>query len=361
MACTKIEKVSMQNSTVSPLVHHDGLGWKVRRGNLKDQQASSYDLASAAISENRWNDASELARYTVYEATEPQELYSTWIPRIRNFTLRHGIASDVVESEEEKLIETLRWEDGSPYDPEFGWQRVTGSIDACVEACNRKDTSAAAKALEESRLHWLASHDRLCDWVQGMIAIAANQIGQQCVGDLWQELMSPMYKSYDKYDVDVTPWAESAEKLLLITAEALRGHLSGPGRAGSIEYVEELDRKGFRFTPCGSGGRNFTDKAERTYPVTDSEYTWAWNTKGVCLYCAHCCALSELNPVEKFGYPARVVEPPYRNETGERTHCTWWVYNDPTLIPDEVYTRTGNTKPEAIGGKATKQRKKAAT
>ena len=74
--------------------------------------------------------------------------------------------------------------------------------------------------------------------------------------------------------------------------------------------------------------------------------------KGVCLYRAHCCALSEINPIRRFGYPARVVEPPFANENGKRAHCTWWIYRDPSLVPDEVYRRTGNVKPAAIGSAA---------
>ena len=81
--------------------------------------------------------------------------------------------------------------------------------------------------------------------------------------------------------------------------------------------------------------------------MTGQAYSWAWNIKGVCLYCAHCCALSERNPIKRLGHPARVVEPPYRNEEGSRDFCTWWVYDDPGAIPDEVYRRTGNAKPKA--------------
>lgn len=345
----------MSTAHTPPFRYHPKLGYDVRSGSLKDQEASSYDLCIAAIQEQRWDDAAAHGAYTVYEATEPHELYRDWIPMVRTFIVENGGNESELKNAETKLLMQLRWPDGSAFDPEIGWNRVTDHISQCIEACKQHDAQAAASALENARAAWLETHDRKCDWLQGLIDIAAEQLGQQCVGRLWRELMAPMFESYDKYDIDTTEWPESADRLLFVTAEALRGHLSGPGRRGSIKFVEEPGRKGYRFTPCGSGGRNFDDDAIRTFGRTDDAYQWAWNMKGVCLYCAHCCALSHINPIERFGYPARVVEPPYKNETGERDHCTWWIYDDPHTVPDAVYRQTGHEKPAEIGGAATRR------
>lgn len=347
----------MSSTRIPAFRFHKGLGYRVRGGALKDQQYSTYDLCEAAIRNGRWDDAIDLAEYTIHEATEPQELYRDWIPLVRAYILRHGIDEETVSREEATLLDGFSSPNGTAFDAEAGWRKTSFLVEEAVAACSREDAARALKALEGSRLSWLETHDRHCDWLQGMIEIAARHLGQSSVGEIWRELMQPMFATYDKYDVDKNPWSESADKLLYVTAEALRGHLSGPERRGSIEYVEEPGRKGFRFTPCGSGGRNFDGTALGNFSRTTEEHDWAWSTKGVCLYCAHCCALSELNPIESFGYPARVVEPPYQNEEGQRNYCTWWIFDDPRDIPDELYRRTGHSKPAAIGSKATRRLK----
>ena len=103
-----------------------------------------------------------------------------------------------------------------------------------------------------------------------------------------------------------------------------------------------------------SGEQATSISTSDVFPLTQKEHDWAWDMKDICLYCAHCCALSERYPISRFGYLARVVEPPFRNESGPR--CTWWVYDDPRDVPAEVYRRTGNAKPGEIGDAATARR-----
>ena len=95
--------------------------------------------------------------------------------------------------------------------------------------------------------------------------------------------MAPMYEAYDRYGSDINPWPQSIRRLVLVAAESLKGHLSGPGRMGDIEIHEEETRWVLRFDPCGSGAR---DDAEGMMPrmappykfaVTEQEHDWAWN------------------------------------------------------------------------------------
>lgn len=341
----------------SPLAFHDFLGQPVRRGNWRDHCTSTYDLCSEAIRDGLWEDARILARHTIDEAREPVALYTDWIPAIRDYLSEKGVPAAAVAADEELVLATIRRRNTVAFDPQEGWSRVCALVDETDRLCQAHRSADALTALETSRTVWLDTHDRLCDWLQGMIAIAARRIGEDCIGDLWDRLMTPMFDSYERFDVDRTPWEISSESLLQVTAEALRGHLSGTDRRGTLEFVEDDDRIGFRFRPCGSGGRNYTGGTFDTYPRTTEHHDWAWNLKGVCLYCAHCCALSERNPIQRFGYPARVVEPPFEDGDESRAYCTWWVYRDPRRIPEEVYRRTGNRKPVEIGGAATRAAK----
>ena len=341
-------------SDESPLVLHEWMSQKIRRGTWRDHCKSTYDLFAEHLNAGRFEGAAELARYTLQEAQEAVDLYLIWLRQTREFMAEKGVDMGAAAEDERALLASLANADGTPFDPVGGWGRVCADANEAAAWCSALEGDKAIASLEASRTGWLDTHDRLCDWVQGVIAILAKHAGEETIGALWQRLMGPMFETYERYDIDRTPWEVSAERLLQVTAEALRGHLSGPGRRGSLDVIEEEDRIGFRFAPCGSGGRNFTGETHGAYPLTTQEHDWAWNTKGVCLYCAHCCALSELNPISRFGYPARVVEPPYTNESGSRRHCTWWIYRSPELVPDEAYRRTGHSKPAALGGHATR-------
>ncbi|MDF2823600.1 MAG: hypothetical protein K0R68_1008, partial [Mycobacterium sp.] len=118
------------------------------------------------------------------------------------------------------------------------------------------------------------------------------------------------------------------------------GHLCGPRRDGAFSVTEESDRWVISFAPCGSGGRTF-ESAFDSRRVTTERHDWAWNTVGVCLYCAHCCQLQQRVPIARLGFPLRVVEPP----TDAEPVCTWSIYKDPRDVPDAAYTSVGFDPP----------------
>jgi hypothetical protein len=139
---------------------------------------------------------------------------------------------------------------------------------------------------------------------------------------------------------------------MVAIVDGFHAHLTGPDRSGDIEVIHEPERIGFRFAPCGSGGRavsaGITDNRPRAaapygFAVTTTPHDWAWNKTGICSYCVHCCQLNELMPIDRLGYPTRVIDPPTWPTEDENPSCTWWVYRDPSLIPDAVYTRVGRS------------------
>lgn len=346
----------------SPLEHHAGLGYAIRKGGWSEHQKSTYTLAEEAVAEGQFSDARELGRYTVREALEAHELYRDWLEQTAEFLLKGGVNADDLAIEQARISELLKLPDGSAFDPEQGWQEYMNLIDRFSDACEAGDAEAALALLEQARQKWRLTHDRKHDWLCFLITFAAERLGEASVGPLWDELLAPSYELYKRYDVDVNPWPRSNELLIQIMAEALRGHLSGPGRRGDIEFIDEGHRVGFRFSPCGSGGRTFQSDPDDgvgprmeppySFGTTQEKHDWAWNKKGICYYCAHCCAAMELEPIRMFGYPARVVDPPTWPEARAGASCTWWVYTDPNDVPEEVYRRVGSTKPEKIGGKA---------
>jgi hypothetical protein len=139
----------------------------------------------------------------------------------------------------------------------------------------------------------------------------------------------------------------------------MRGHLVGPARNGDMDVDEYDDRFVISFDPCGSGGRQqrgdtiegTPSRAEPPYDfgVTEEEHDWAWNEKGVCYYCSHCCFVLEHWPAKNWGHPLRVVDSPlYPHETSgpNPKKCTWTIYKSLEAIPAEAYERLGMTKPD---------------
>jgi hypothetical protein len=327
----------------------------VRTGDPTSQGTSTYRLAADAVREGRFTRAEELGRFTTEEAREGIELYPLFAERARDFMLREGVPEETVAAEEERILDLLRLPAGAAFDLERGWSEHVGAVEAFAAACRRAASGEALRALEEARQAWRRTHDRACDWVYGLLDACARLLGEDRIGDAWDYMLAPLYPSRGRYDVAVRPWAESVFPLVVDAATSLRGHLSGPDRFGDVEIEEEQDRWVLRFDPCGSGGRTYRSDEDGGPPrmeppfgfaVTTQKHDWAWNEKGVCLYCVHCCLLQERIPIRMLGYPVRVVEPPHWPSDAD-AKCTWSVYKDPALVPDNAYRRVGEQPPAA--------------
>ncbi len=323
------------------------------------QTESTYALAQRAIEAGDAPEAVRRIRQALVEAAEGRELFPLFIERGRRFLADRGVPPAVVSAEEQRIVWLTGVASDDALDMGRQWAAVAELAARAEQACLAGDGQAASGLTERVRSAWMAVHDRFCDVVCGLFTLAARELGEQSVGDMWDDAIGEMYPSREAYDTARRPWPESVELLLADAAVSLRGHLSGPGRTGEVSLREEEDRWVFRFDPCGSGGRTLradanADAIARVGPpfgfgVTTQEHDWAWRTKGVCLYCAHCCQLQERASIARLGYPVRVVEPPVWGTAGPRDHCTWSVYKDPQLVPGEAYRRVGAVKPGGSG------------
>ena len=193
------------------------------------------------------------------------------------------------------------------------------------------------KELLDTLETWRGAHDRHLNLVAWWIAFAGGELGEGELGALWRELEADGIAAYARYDRSATPWPESFAFLVQCAIEGMHGHLGGPRGLGEVSVQDHGDRVQLTFAPCGSGGRI---RAAERFGVTTERHDWAWNEVGVCHYCVHCCVLQQLSPIDDFGYPARVIDPPTR--PGDP--CTWTVYRDPSLVPDDAYTRVGRKR-----------------
>ena len=80
-------------------------------------------------------------------------------------------------------------------------------------------------------------------------------------------------RRYEKFDVARNPWSDSLWTNVYLAFEAMRGHLVGPERDGTMEFTEDAERFTWRFDPCGSGGRSMRgDAIEGSPPRMESPF-----------------------------------------------------------------------------------------
>ena len=331
----------------------------VRPGDLSEQQQSTYGLFNDILDKGDFAYAAELADLTVKESSETFELYDTWVPQLVEFLRRRGMSSEAVESE----ITRIRQLPSIVGNPSLSFLDERKSFEehaaSAKTACLDGRSEDARQLLEAGRVIWLELHDRMHDWIGELIGVAVTRLGEDIGKELWDELMAPIYAAYDGYHIKNRPWAQSLLALMTANQTACRGHLSGNGRKGSFVARELDDRFELEFSPCGSGGRTYEpDNRTGTGPrlahpfghrVTTDYHDWAWNKTGVCIYCAHCCLLMQRVPMEKFGYPTRVVQPPIWREGETAAPCKWTVYKDPAAVPETAYQEVGLKKPAEPG------------
>ncbi len=355
------EAGSMSETTIE---FSEVLGRRVRLGSWEDQKISTYRKIAEAIGEGNWDFAADLADYFTDEAQVCFSLYRQWISDLRGFLRDSGSSATEVDDIDADVVSKLTLPDGREWNPHRHWDDYRSQQRTLLAAIHRQQLDQALEALAIMKETWRQTHDRDVDHTYGLMSAIQERYGAQGIADMYQRILVPLFAwRYQKFDIDRHPWDEGLETLLLVSCEAMRGHLAGPERTGDFELIEDDEKFMLRFDPCGSGQRTLRgDWTEDTPARMQAPYNWAasteeasWNhyTKGVCLYCAHCIVLMEEIPIDRFGYPVRVIDPPVYPDTDRdpdrRQKCRWTMYKDPTAAPEEVYTRVGRTKPDRFG------------
>lgn len=348
------------------LAFSEALGRRVRLGRWEDQKISTYRKIHEAIDAGEWDSAAELSNYFVEEASVCYGIYRGWIPALNAFLAENGVGKEELDEVNREIVAKLSLPDGSPWDVYKQWHRVQQRCEELVACVYREHAEDAHAKLDELKETWRRCHDRDVDHTYGLMSEIVKRLGESSIGRMWEKVLVPLFSwRYEKFDIDKHPWDEGLEALMLVACEAMRGHLVGPERTGDMELIETDDRYILRFDPCGSGGRTVRgDTIEGTPPRMEAPYEWSvseephtWNhgQKGICHYCTHCIALMEEMPIDRFGYPVRVIDPPVYGKTeadGKPQKCQWQMFKDPTQVPEELYERTGRKRPEAFGSKA---------
>ena len=335
--------------------HEPFLGRAARGGDWAELARGTYRVIIDAVEAGEWSVVVDVLPVAVLEAEELHEVFGDWPDQIVEWMIASGADPVVVAEGEEHLQQLLG--SGGRAEWEARWAQYVRQTDlALALAMDRSpDTLGAVLGARDT---WLAPHDRAVDLIYGLLDLAVRLLGEDCLPVVWNHLMSDWYDDHARrLDVANQPWDESFRQLALAITDGFHGHLSGVDRLGDMEFIDESDRIGFRFAPCGSGGRTLRDDTTHDQPrpespygfaVTSEPHDWSFGKTGVCAYCVHCCLLNMTMPIDRLGYPTRVIEPPTWPEARDGGTCTWWVYRDPSLVPDHVYEQVGRSRPAAV-------------
>lgn len=352
------------------LVLHPELRRPIRAEDWDGLSTGTYTRVAQAIA-GASPDRAELARYFRTEARIIYDIYTQWRAAARQCLLDKGVDAAALATDEAR-IHALSVGGRPPIiaDRDAAWRAVD---DACEGAATLADPAGARAALDEMQRLWRHLHDSDVDHLSGLFDAVITRFGEAALGEMYEKWVIGDWfaKRYKRFDVTHFPWAEAFPLIVYLTFESMHGHLAGPGRLGDVTFESFEDRVTFTFAPCGSGGRAVIgEPLDGTPPHMAPPYRWkaleerhdfAWNLKGVCTYCAHCCILTEKLPIESYGYPVRVVDPPLWPNDGHAV-CKWTVYRTPEAVPEAVYARLGFRKPapgETLGsaGFATRRMK----
>lgn len=347
------------------------IGKRVRSGDWTEQARPTLDVAREVLAEagdvfglkaGRREVAAQLVDSFMEEAKVVYVIYKVWTAGFLDWLGSQGVTADEQAAEIARLQALMAYPDGTPLDPVARWDELgtmAGRLGNRIRAYEISVADAGV-AMDELSEAWRKLHDRYADVMAGVLAHVARRFGEARLEDCYRAVLEPyIQERYMVFDTRVTPYEQTVERNLYLVLEAMRAHLCGPQRDGSLEYEEHEDRYVVRFDPCGSGGRSMRgDGIEGTgsrvlapyeFGVTRERHDWAWNEEGICYYCAHCCFALEKLPVERWGHPVRVVDPPrWGGSAGAEPTlrmCTWTVYKSLEAIPASAYERIGHTKP----------------
>jgi hypothetical protein len=250
-----------------------------------------------------------------------------------------GLPWDVyLEEQGDRYVLTL----DSPQAQSERWAKARHAMDEAIQAGN---TGEFGRALDAHLIEARMIHDILCDWAWALLTVIGREWGEANLGEVLRVTEEPwVTPRYSKLrDMSISD-------SLQLTIEGMRGHYSGPNRAGTVSVVEEPDRYVLLFDACGTGGRmrrgdptvGSGSRLEAPYNFLNVEgaYDWTWNRKGVCAYCSHCAVVNQILPIEGLGRPMRMTLYP----DDASAACRWVIYKDPQGFPDEAYSSVGKTR-----------------
>ncbi len=343
---------------MSVLAYNEVFRRPIRTGDWSDQLVPTFTKIAEAIRDGRRQDALDYIEYFDVEAAVCYNLYAQWNADAERCLSEAGVSdADLQAIRDELNLLVNHWlAPGVAYDRNAELARYRVQKARLIRLLGALAEEALAE-LRDWKETWRTIHDRDVDYVSGLFNAIHIRFGEAMIDKMYRDyVIGHLFDfRYERFDVSKNDWGKVFDALVYVSIEAMRGHLVGPERDGTMEMQSDDEKVVITFTPCGSGGRvtqgdriagtPSRHEAPYHYQTMQGQADFHWKTPGVCHYCVHCAVLMEKLPMERFGYPVRVVEPPRYPDSTEK--CRWTMYRDPRSVPEWVYERSGERKPAA--------------
>jgi hypothetical protein len=330
----------------SGLAYNAKLGRHVRQGDPESLGVPTARLAVEALAAGDRDEAEALLRYMIEETERIYWIFSTWLTELRAYA---EAQLDDADAEYRRLARALGCEPPLQQHAELE-PRLAAATSAAIGA---GDPQALEHALADVREALREVHDVQAEWCWALLTLLRDRLGEDRMDEVLRVTEEDWVTARYAALAELSP-----HELFELTIEGMRGHLTGPGRVGAIDVVEDDEKFVLSFDPCGSGGRMRRGDPERGQPpaaerpelfgATERAHDWSWQRKDVCIYCAHCAVVNEILPIERLGKPMRVTD----NPVNPGDSCRWTIYKSAEHVPESAYRRVGKTPPRQPGGAA---------
>ena len=300
------------------------LGRRVRMGPWEDQKVSTYRKIIEALDGARWDEAAHARRATsstrrtsASRSTASGSATSTATSGTRASTRR------VIKARNDQAVAVSR----PARRVARGTRASSGTASSprsrtFTAATYREQPDEAKRRLDVMKETWRQCHDRDVDHTYALMSLIKEQLGEAAdprhVRPRPAAAVRLALREVRRRQVPVGRVARDPH------ARRLRGDARPPRRPRADRRHGAGRARGplrppLRPVRLRADGRLRGDSIEGTPPrmqppydwkVTEEPHTWNHNTPGVCLYCTHCIILMEEMPMDRFGYPVRVVDPP---------------------------------------------------
>lgn len=174
------------------------------------------------------------------------------------------------------------------------------------------------------------------EWITGLLSHIGRTYGESAVEaalrDTGERLVKARRLPAERW------WALDAER----RAKAITRPMLANGATVEVTETDTEITLSFR---CGTGGRLIDEGryGDDGFLTLREPGPMTFGRDELPVYCAHCSIHNELQPIEWWGLPTTIEDPP--RAPGEP--CVHHVYRDRALIPDEVFVRLGRRPPRS--------------
>lgn len=217
---------------------------------------------------------------------------------------------------------------------ELGTQTVELLKAAIAAGDKDKATQLAQKMYDEA----LRTHDLYLNWLTSTLSFIGRRYGDEPLEQAMKESAMLVNASFGETWFKLEAAGDFRGKVELI-ADFLKMHLQ------PVTIVEDEEKLVFEMHPCGSGDRQVLQglydsptgflRVAKPQPMT-------YGQKDFPVYCCH-GAINNLLSMEA-GMPPLLYEDP-SDDLG-RKPCRFYMYKDPSKMPEELYAKVGRNKPK---------------